>query len=337
MWFDDYATINLTYCPATKAKKKSQLQNFLQFWDTFEKLANIGINRYKITGDYPETLDERTILQSIFWYGSFGLVNDNGVWLSLPAMPASDLTVYGYPRKINVFGKNGYNKTFEIIQYNGDEKAVNDGISDVELYDKRGFWVMEKKLIYPLARTAILFSERIADSYRIIDVLRVKSKDPYVFFSKEETIRTVKEFFKDLNSNDEYIVVSTGVFDPDSVTAQKLDFNPEGLKTIQALVEWYEGKYNSYCGINSNPASDKKERLLVDEINANDEETENNVNKEVEYMNAQLEKVNELTGWSMKMEVAYDGRDKDIRSDTDELSDERDLSSDGDGSRPDED
>lgn len=336
MWFNEFATIDLTYCQATKAKKKAQLQNLVQFWDTFEKLANNGINRYKITGDYPDTLDERTILQSLFWYGAFGLVNDNGVWLSLPAMPASDLTVYGYPRKINVFGKNGYNKTFEVIQYNGEDKAVNEGISDIELYNKRGFWIMEKKLIYPLARTAIMFSERIADAYRIIDVLRVKAKDPYIFFSKEETLRTVKEFFKDINSNEEYVVVSTGVFDPDSVTAEKMESNPENLKTIQALVEWYEGKYNSYCGINSNPASDKKERLLVDEINANDEETENNVNKEVEYMNEQLDKVNELTGWSMRMEVAYES-DKDIQRDSGDLLDERDLSSDSNTSGSDED
>lgn len=334
MWFNDFATIDLTYCNATKAKKKTALQNYMEFWDAFARLSNIGINRYKITGDFPETLDERTILQSLFWYGSFGLVNDKGVWLSLPAMPASDLTVYGYPRKINTFGRNGYNKTFEIIQFNGEEELVNRGISDVNLYDKRGFWVMEKKLIYPLARTCILMSERIADSMRSIDVMRNKMKDPYIVFTIEEMRRTVQEFFNNLKLNDE-LIISTGVFDPAKVQVEKLEFNPEILKAMKELIEWYEGRYNSFCGINSNPASDKKERLLVDEINANDEETDNNVNKEVEYMNAQLEKVNELTGWSIRMEVAYEN--KDIRRDSGDLSDERDISSDGDSSGPDDD
>ena len=335
MWFNEFATIDLTYCNATKAKKKTALQNYAQFWDSFEKLSNTGINRYKITGDYPDTLDERTILQSLFWYGAFGLVNDNGVWLSLPAMPASDLTVYGYPRKINVFGKNGYNKTFEIIQYNGEEKAVNEGISDIELYNKRGFWIMEKKLIYPLARTAIIYAERIADSLRSLDVMRIKMKNPNVVFCVEEMRRTVEEYFKNVKENDD-LVVTTGVFDPAKVKVESMEFNPETVKVMRELVEWYEGKYNSYCGINSNPASDKKERLLVDEINANDEETENNVNKEVDYMNEQLDKVNEITGWSMRMEVAYES-DKDIQRDSGDLLDERDLSSDGDGSGQDED
>ena len=332
MWFNDIATIDLTYCNATKAKKKTQLQNYVQFWDSFEKLANIGINRYKLSGEYPETLDERTILQSLFWYGSFGLVNDNGVWLSLPAMPASDLTVYGYARKINVFGRNGYNKTFEVIQYNGEDKLVNDGVSDVTLFDKRGFWILEKKLIYPLARTAILSAERIADSMRSLDVMRVKMKNPNVVFTIEEMRRTVEEYFKNVKENDE-LIISTGVFDPSKVAVESLEFNPESVKVMRELVEWYEAKYLSYCGINSNPASDKKERLLVDEINANDEETENNVNKEVEYMNDQLERVNKVTGWSLRMEVAYEN--ENLRGDSSDLYNERDLSSDGDSERPD--
>ena len=97
MWFNDISTIDLSYCNATKSKKKTLLQNKREFWQWLAYLAELGINRYKLTGDYPDTLDERTILQSIFWYGSFCIFNDNGVFLSLPALPASDLTVYGYP------------------------------------------------------------------------------------------------------------------------------------------------------------------------------------------------------------------------------------------------
>lgn len=328
MWFNDIATIDLTYCQATKAKKKTLLQNYREFWQWLAYFAEMGINRYKLTGDYPETLDERTILQSLFWYGSFTIFNDNGVWLSLPGLPASDLTVYGYPTKINVFGRNGYNKTVGLIQYAGDEKAVNKGISDVPVYDKKGFWVQEKKFMYPLANSALITAERVADAMRSIDVMRVLLKSPFVVFCIEEMRRTVEEYFKNIKDNDD-LIISTGVFDPSKVQVSALEFNPENVKVMRELVEWYMAQYLNFCGVNSNPASDKQERLLVDEINANDEETDNNTKPEVEFMNEQLDIVNELTGWSMQMEVTYDEH-KDIRGDSGEVSEQSGVSSNGD-------
>ena len=327
MWFNDLATIDLTYCNATKTKKKTMLQNYREFWQWLAYMAEMGINRYKITGDFPDSLDERTILQSLFWYGSFCLFNDNGVWLSLPAMPASDLTVYGYPRKVNVFGRNGYNKTIGLIQYAGEEEQVNKGVSDVPVYDKKGFWIQEKKFMYPLANSAIISAERVADAMRSIDVMRVLLKSPFVVFCIEEMRRTVEEYFKNIKDNDD-LIISTGVFDPSKVQVDALEFNAENVKVMRELVEWYLAQYLNFCGINSNPASDKQERLLVDEINANDEETDNNISPEVDFMNEQLDIVNEITGWSMKMEVNYD-ENKDIRGDSGYLSDESDISSDG--------
>lgn len=331
MWFNEFSTIDLTQCSATKTKKKTVLQNKAEFWVWFSYLKEMGINRYKLTGDFPETLDERTILQSLFWYGSFTIFNDSGVWLSLPGLPASDLTVYGYPRKVNVYGRNGYNKQVGLFQYNGDEKAVNAGVSGVEVYDKKGWWIQEKKNPFPLANMAIITADRLADTMRSIDVMRNKMKDPFVVLSKEETLRSVQDFFKDLKMNDE-LIVTTGVFDVNSVDIKKLDFNPELVKSARSLFEWYLSQYLSFCGLNSNPASDKDERLVVGEVEANDEETESNINPAVDYMNKQLETVNDLTGWTMKMEVTYnDGKNKDLRGDFGDVFNGGDISSDSDG------
>lgn len=318
MWFNDIATINLSYCNATKNKKKTILMNHREFWMWLAYFAEMGINRYKVEGDYPETLDERTILQSLFWYGSFTLFNDNGVWLSLPGMPASDLTVYGYPRKINVFGRNGYNKQISLYQYAGEEKAVNDGITGAQIGDKVGFWIQEKKFIYPLANTAIMTAERVSDAMRSIDVMRVLLKSPFVVWCIEEMRRTVEEYFKNIKDNDD-LIISTGVFDPSKVQVTPLEIKAENVKVMRELVEWYCSQYLNFCGINSNPASDKAERLLVDEVNANDEETDNNVSPVVDYMNEQLDIVNDITGWNMRMEVNYDDRAEDIQRNSGDL------------------
>ena len=330
MWFNDFATIDLSYCEATKTKKKTILQNKREFWQWLAYFVEMGINRYKITGEYPDTLDERTILQSLFWYGSFSIVNDGGVFLSLPAMICSDYTIYGNPRKINAFGMNGYNKTFGVIQYNGDEAIVNKGVSDYVIDDKTGFYIREKKFKYPLAMSAIITAERVSDTMRSIDVAKNLLKSPFIMLCMEEMKKSVEEYVKNIKDNDELILVSTGVFDPLKVQVQPLDINPENVRALRELVEWYLAQYLNFCGVNSNPASDKQERLLVDEVNANDEETDNNVAPEVDYMNAQLERVNAITGWSMKMEVNYEN--KDIRGNSTDVYDDTDLPDDRDGS-----
>lgn len=328
MILNDFATIDLSFSNLTKSKKLTKLKNIIEFRQWFLYFSEMGINRYKLTGEYPDTLDERTILQSLFWYGSFCVFNDGGVFLSLPGLPASDLTVYGYPRKVNVFGKNGFNKTIGLIQYAGDEEQVNKGVSDLSIYDKQGFWIQEKKVFNPLANDALLYAERVADSMRSIDVMRVNMKSPFIVWTIEEMRRTVEEFFKNRKENDE-LIISTGVFDPSKVQVTPLEISPDNIKAMRELVEWYCGAYMQKCGINSNPASDKAERLLVDEINANDEETDNNVNAQVEYMNEQLEVVNKTFGWNMKMEVTYN-EDKDIRRDSGNVYSESDLSDDSD-------
>jgi hypothetical protein len=141
--------------------------------------------------------------------------------------------------------------------------------------------------------------------------------------------RTVEEYFKNIKDNDD-LIISTGVFDPSKVQVSALEFNPENVKVMRELVEWYMAQYLNFCGVNSNPASDKQERLLVDEINANDEETNNNVKPEIEFMNEQLDIINDFTGWSMKMEVNYN--DKDIQGNSGNLLGKSDLSDDGNGS-----
>lgn len=330
MWFNDLSTIDLSNCSATKTKKKTVLQNRREFWQWLAYLAELGINRYKLTGDYPDTLDERTILQSIFWYGSFCIFFDGETPLSLPGLPTSSLTIYGDPTKANVFGRNGYNKQIGLYQFRGDDFLVNKAIDSSVVKDKRGWWVREKKFNYPLANNAIITAERLADSMRSIDVMRVLLKSPFIVFCVEEMRRTVEEYFKNVKDNDELILISTGVFDPSKVQVTPATIPPENVKVMRELVEWYLAQYLNFCGINSNPASDKKERLLVDEINANDEETQSNTEPAVDYLNKQLDVINKATGWSMKMEVTYDDKYKDIQGDPRDLYSGSDLSSDGD-------
>lgn len=333
MYFGDLACIDLTYFEnntLTNSKKRTLAKNKVDFLQWLMYLSEMGVNRYKVSGEFPETLDERTILQSIFWYGAFCLFNDNGVWLSLPGLPASDLTVYGYPRKINVFGRNGYNKTIGIYQQAGNEIQVNAGVAGLTVPDKQGFWIQERKTFWPLARTAITTAERISDTMRTLDVLRLQVKTPYMVFVQEELRNTVTEFFKKVKDNDE-LIISTGCFSPDKVQVQNLDFDTNKIKVSRELVEWYLSQYLNFCGINSNPASDKGERLLVDEVNANDEETDNNVSSFVDFMNNQLDNVNKITGWSMRMEANYENKDLFTNSDT--LS-KYDIPGDGNASRP---
>lgn len=338
MWFDDCANISLT--GAQMPKNKAKTRNWREFWIWFNRLMDVGINKYKVSGDFPETLDPRTILQSFFFYDSVCLfrTKEGGVDLSLPGLPAADVTIYGYPRAANVFTKNGRlfgtaTPVIRIRQPNGIDPVVNEGISDAapDASAGEGYIIRLHKTFNPLFPYAAEYAYKIADTMRTIEVLANKLKSPYVIFAAEEMRKTVLEYFRKIVDNED-LVIPTGIFDPAKVKLEDTTINPDAIKAARELVEWYISQYMEIVGLNSNPASDKQERLLVDEINSNNQQADINVDPVLDYVNDQLDQASEFFGWSMKLERSVEQDDRglsEVQNGFGNYGSEPDLAGDG--------
>lgn len=315
--------------------KLAKMKNNVTFQNTFARLLTDGLNRYRFEG-LPDTISERVLLQSLIWYGSVIIYEKNGNLIALPGIPdGSAITVYGDFGGGWVYGCNGYNENVKLYIPGGDDSSfLRKSVSGIPVTAmSQGVLVRENSIMYPFIRQVIQYAEYISDSMRTLDVCRQHLKHPYLVFSEESTINTVREWFKKI-SNNEDVIVNTGIFDPSKVNVQNLDVTPDIVNNITSLIEWYENKYKGLCGIEHNAQSDKKgENLLTDEISVDNESDENNVDKCLKYIQQGLDDVNKIFGTNITVEANESESEDDYDDDLSGISDEEPEPSNGDSGR----
>lgn len=314
MWFNELSCNALIGAPISK--KLSKIKNAQAFQNQFATLLHIAKHRYRIKeGTCPDTINERVLIDALLWYGSCTFFNKNGIILALPSRPTSNFNLYGNPGEAWVWGRSGFNQKVKLVLPEAGG-VLNEGITGpIKVNEGEGVFVRENEIMYPFINFVYQYAEQIADTLRTIDVQRFHCKRPYIITAQEQVVPTVKEYFNKVKDNDDYII-GTGIFDANAVNAIPITVTAQDIKGMTELYDWYMAKYFELCGIKNNQASSKKENLIVDEVNANNEATEFGVDAVVEYLNKQMETVNALFGTNIEWEVNHDA-EQDIQADDD--------------------
>ena len=294
--------IDLSLGGKSKTNKRiAQFKNQVEFMNALNRLVEKALARYDFEG-LPETVNDRVLKMALLFHGSVCFFEKDGGILALPAAPNSNLNLYGDYKSCFVYGRNGFNDTIPLFIPGTDEaKIVGKGFYTLNQNEKpRGVYVRENKMTYPFINYCIAYAEKISDTMRTIDVVRKNIKRPFVVTAEEQLVPTVKKFFEDRDDNVEYIV-SSGVFPADKVAILPIETNADSMKCATDLIEWYYNDFDNLCKKNSNANPDKKERLLVDEVNANNESKEADEDSFRDYLSNQLDFVNECLGTSIKL------------------------------------
>lgn len=325
MWFDGNFCVYLYAGDVGKLNKKklASLKNEVQFQNQFNIKAQDALNRYDILG-LPDGVSKRVVMQSLLWYGCVCFFEMDGSIMALPCAPSGDgFNVYGDPGNVWVYGRNGMlNRTVDVYIPGSDESAFlkkTNGVGPKS--NLRGVIVWENSTRFPFIRQTMFYAEAVADSMRTLDVCRVNIKNPYVIVAEESVVPTVKEYFKQRDNNEAYIV-SSGIFPADKVKVLPLVTNSDNLNAITSLIEWYEAKYRELCGIDSNSQIDKKgENLIQAEVDINNMYTEMSVDKCIPVIQKGLDDANRIFGLNMKAEkirketdINEVDRDEDVQS-----------------------
>lgn len=312
MWFNELSCNALIGAPISK--KLSKIKNAIEFQNNFANLLNIAKHRYKIKdGTCPDTINERVLIDALLWYGSVTFFSKGGSVIALPSRPTNDFNLYGEPGYAWVWGRNGFNQKVKLtIPQTGGvlDKGMFGTIGEGE-----GVFVRENEIMYPFIQFTYQYAEKVSDVMRTIDVQRFHCKRPYIITAQEQVVPTVKEYFNKVKDNEDYIIGS-GIFPADAVNAIPITVTAQDIKGMTELYDWYMSKYFELCGIKNNQASSKKENLIVDEVNANNEITEFGVEAVVKYLNKQMETVNALFGTNIEWEVNHDA-EQDVQRDDD--------------------
>ena len=283
------------------SKKMNKYKNMQEFQNVFVQLVNEALQRYTIE-NLPDTCNERVILESLLWYGSVCFFEKAGQILALPGTPSADFTLYGAPTEAVIYGRNGYNETIKLYIPYGDNSALvrKNTFGVTEPANGSGVWVRENYMVYPFIYYVMEYAEKIADTYRTLDITRANIKRPYVITAEESIVNSVKEFFNKRDNNESYII-SSGVFPADKIKILPFDMNPESIRDCTGLIDFYFAKFRELEAISSSPATiDKKAEITIPELNQNAGAQDATINTVKNTLEQELKFANKCLGTNMK-------------------------------------
>ena len=238
----------------------SSLMNDATFMDYLERLKKVALSMFEWV-NLPSSMNSEYLENCLFYYGvaslleteKYGFINTN-------ATISGNLNIYGLPTDIRCYS----------YEFDEDRFVYHGFKNDKELApDKQAILVFNNINRQPTATTLELFAYRLYEAERSADVNIKSQKFPLVIMCNEKSRLTMENMFNQYDGNQPAIFGDKQNLDINDIKAIKTDAPFVADKLIDYKKEiWNEAL--TFLGIN-NIMVDKKERLVADEANSNNE------------------------------------------------------------------
>lgn len=253
--------------------------------EIFNRFLNLAINRFTWT-NLPPGIESRKLEEFLIRHGMVAFFNDELYGnMILPCFNTSELNVYYEPTEVNVMGHK-YDKKLsidDVILIRNNATADND-------YDD-----------------LLTFANRINEIELTMDINLNAQKTPYVILCDEKERLTFKNIINEVRKF-KYAIFGTKNLKMNNVDVLNTS-SPYLLDKLQQQKRELFNELLSFLGINNNNV-EKRERLLVDEVNANNEFILVNLEHMYEERQKACKLINEKFGTNLevhKREVFLDG------------------------------
>ena len=224
----------------------------------------------------PGNLESRHIEKFLYEYGQV-IFYDNKIFgkVCLPCSPTGALNIYSEPVSVIV---NSYLIHDTVMLTNGVRILNNDLVISTDFYIRQ-------------------YAEKMAEVEYAIDINVKQQKFPFFVETDKKNEYTMKQVFKQKDEGQPYIYAN-----------KKLGIGESTVHTLSVpyvVDKLHEYKFElereilTFLGLNN--TIEKEERLLVDEINSNNDFIERNV--EIMYKNRQYacEQINKIFGTNIRV------------------------------------
>lgn len=258
--------------------KGNEIRNTLVFHDYYSRLKNIALSVFEWK-NLPETCNARFLENTLFEYGQAVFVEDSSMsFLTLKVTPADRLNVYNEPIGYTAYS-TGYNK-----MYSADDCVI----------------IRNNPLNKSTDSTIMLFAEKLATIDLAMTVNIKAQKTPILIRCDEKTRRTLIEVYRQYDGNNPVIMGLKGLQDnPLDAIVTGAPFVADKLREEKCAV-WNEAL--EFLGLNTNPSDKKRERLIVSEVDANNEQIDIQVETMLAARREACEQINEKYGLNISVE-----------------------------------
>lgn len=262
---------------ARKRANLTDLLNDLTFRAIYNKYKLVSMNAFKWDG-LPDGIMERHIERYLFSHGKaiFFKVPDMG-FMCLEAQAGAGVNVYGDPLNYNAFGFN-FQQTV-----NADDCVI----------------IENNMLRLPTKDFIMFYANKITEAERTMDVNVKANKTPIVMLCDDKDVLSAKRVFQQVDGNVPAIFADKAL-NVDGISA--LDLKAKFLgNELMDYKHSVEAELLTFLGIN-NPAVDKKERLVTDEANSNNQLIASFMQLQLEARERACEAINDMYGLNVTVE-----------------------------------
>ena len=212
------------------------------------KLLAISLFKWKGLDDIAGFGASRFLEMSLYENGRACFLKDEKLgYLALKVNPSDKLNVYNLPEKVMAWSI-GYNKTY----------AFDDIV-----------YIMNNELELPTANTLSLFAYRLYETERTIDTNLIAQKTPILIEGDTKTILTLKNVYMQYSGNTPFIFGNKQFDISNKLNVLKTDA-PYLVDKLELHKHEIWNEALTYLGID-NANTDKKERLITDEVESNND------------------------------------------------------------------
>lgn len=235
------------------------LQDYL---DRFEKVARSIFEWVNL----PNSMNAEYLEKSLYWDGMATFLKDkNYGFINTNCCSAGDVNIYGLPTKLECYSYE-YNSTRTL--FTGFSPTTSEAQKE-SLENSQCVLVQNNWDRIPTCVTMELFALRLYEAERSIDVNIKAQKTPVLLLVDESQRLMMENLYNQYNGNQPFIF------------GDKNQLSSDSIKSINTLAPFVADKLTDYkkeiwnealtfLGIN-NIMVDKKERLVTDEANSNNE------------------------------------------------------------------
>lgn len=222
-------------------------KTYIDYLDRLKLLA-ISLFKWKGLDDIAGFGASRFLEMSLYENGRACFLKDEKLgYLALKVNPSDKLNVYNLPEKVMAWSI-GYNRTlpFDNVVY-----------------------IMNNELELPTSRTLSLFAYRLYETERTIDTNLIAQKTPILIEGDTKTILTLKNVYMQYSGNTPFIFGNKQFDISNKLNVLKTDA-PYLVDKLELHKHEIWNEALTYLGID-NANTDKKERLITDEVESNND------------------------------------------------------------------
>lgn len=238
--------------------------NVLTYYDYLNRFEKVARNVFEWI-NLPKSMNADYLEKCLYYYGQASIIKDKTFgFINLKASDSGEINIYDLPTKLHCYSNNFETNRKLYVSSEGLTEEQRKAKETQECILVRNTWDR-----IPTYGTMNLFALRLYEAERTSDTNLKAQKTPIMLVVDEKQRLLMENLYNQYNGNMPFIFGDKLQLDKGLIQAIKTDA-PFLLDKLQDYKKEIWNEALTFLGIN-NIMIDKKERLITDEANSNNE------------------------------------------------------------------